>query len=78
MSATNFQLPKTKNCVVVWYRAGVRNEVTIPTPASNDSLVMTMVMKHKVGRSEIRTIKGVEADLSKLNVRGLALSMMGC
>ena len=58
---TNFKLPTTKMCVVVWYRDGKKNEQLIDTPANNDRLVEVM-LKHKVGYSEIRAVKSVNPD----------------
>ena len=56
----NFVLPKTKMCVVVWYRNGKKNETLIDTPRSNATLFDLMLMNHHVGYSEIRAIKSVE------------------
>ncbi len=55
---TNFTLPQTKLCVVVWYRNNTANETLIPTPANNRILVDTM-LSHRVGCSEIRAVKPV-------------------
>ncbi len=55
-----FRLPKTKLCVVVWYRDNKKNEVLIPTPGNNTRLVEVM-LTHRVGASEIRAVKAVEA-----------------
>ena len=55
-----FRLPKTKLCVVVWYRNNQKNEVLIPTPGNNTRLAEIM-LQHKVGASEIRAVKPVEA-----------------
>lgn len=67
---TNFRLPNTKTCVVVWYRNGMKNETLIDTPANMEALKNTMIMSHRVGMSEIRCLKAVRpADL--------ASSMMG-
>lgn len=60
MQITNFTLPQTKLCVVVWFRNGKRSETLIDTPRTNESLVLTM-LGHRVGRSEIRAVKGVDA-----------------
>jgi hypothetical protein len=57
---TNFKLPTTKMCIVVWYRDDVKHEQLIDTPANNDRLVDTMLMKYHVGYSEIRAVKSVE------------------
>ena len=57
---TKFKLPNTKLCTVVWYRDGVKHEQLIETPANKDRLV-DMMLKHKVGYSEIRAVKSVEA-----------------
>ena len=54
---TNFKLPTTKMCIVVWYRNGEKHEQLINTPANNDCLVDTMLMKYHVGYSEIRAVK---------------------
>lgn len=56
---TNFKLPETKMCVVVWYRNGVKGETLISTPASNKGLVNVM-FANRVGASEIRAVKSVE------------------
>lgn len=58
---THFKLPITKMCIVVWYRNNVKHEQLIAIPANNDRLVNTMLMDHKVGYSEIRAVKPVEA-----------------
>ncbi len=70
MKTTNFQLPKTASCIVVWYRNGVKNETLITTPETNSGLVNTMFMTYRVGPSEIRAVKGV-------NPKDLASAMMG-
>ena len=57
---TNFILPQTPMCAVVWYRNDVKNETLIETPRSNNDLRNTMLMAHRVGFSEIRCIKSVE------------------
>ena len=57
----NFRLPNTRLCVVVWFRNNQKNEVLIDTPANNEALKNTMLMKHRVGASEIRAVKGVDA-----------------
>lgn len=49
-------------CVVVWYRGGKKSETLIPTPANNDNLRNTMLTQHKVGFSELRTIKAVDGN----------------
>jgi hypothetical protein len=59
---THFKLPKTKMCIVVWYRDGKAHEQLIDTPANNDILVNTMLMKYHVGFSEIRAVKTIEAN----------------
>lgn len=59
MLATNFKLPTTKLCTVVWYRNGTKGEVLMPTPANNNQLVQIM-FEHRVGRSEIRAVKPVD------------------
>jgi len=56
----NFTLPKTKFSNVVWYRNGNRNEVLLDTPRSNADLFYTMLVKHRVGFSEIRAVVPVE------------------
>ena len=61
MIKPNFILPKTKMCVVVSYRNDQKNETLIETPKSNNDLRNTMLMKHRVGFSEIRAVKSVEA-----------------
>jgi len=48
-------------CVVISYRDGNKTETLIPTPCNNADLRNTMLMKHRVGFSEIRGIKSVEA-----------------
>lgn len=59
MQITNFKLPQTKLCVVVWYRNNQKHEELIETPATNNQLTNLMLAKH-VGRSEIRAIKPVD------------------
>jgi len=59
MNITNFKLPQTKMCVVVWYRNGTRTEHLIQTPQSNLGLTNVM-FQHRVGPSEIRAVKAVE------------------
>ena len=49
-------------CIVVWYRDNQRNETLIATPATNAMLYNNMLMKHRVGASEIRAVKAVEAN----------------
>lgn len=56
MTKTNFVLPNTRLCNVVWFRNGVRTETTIPTPETNTGLVNKM-FEYKVGASEIRAVK---------------------
>ena len=58
MTKPSFQLPTTTLCTVVWYRDGHRHEQLITTPKSNNDLRNEM-LKHRVGFSEIRAIKGV-------------------
>jgi len=58
---TNFKLPTTKMCIVVWYRNGEKHEQLINTPANNDRLVEVM-LSHKVGYSEIRAVMAVDPD----------------
>jgi hypothetical protein len=67
MNKTNFVLPNTKMCVVVWYRDGKKMEdILIETPKSNNDLRNTMLMNHRVGFSEIRALKAVDTnDLEK-------------
>lgn len=60
MTRLNFRLPESKICTVVWYRNGKRNETLIDTPANNEQLANVMLMEHRVGASEIRTVKGIE------------------
>lgn len=48
-------------CVVVWYRNNKKNETLIPTPVNNEQLRQTMLTQHKVGYSELRTVKAVDA-----------------
>ena len=55
-----FKLPETKTCVVVWERNGTRNETLIDTPQTNKGLQTVMLAK-RVGFSEIRCIKSVDA-----------------
>lgn len=55
---TNFTLPQSASCIVVWYRNGKKNETLIPTPANNDNL-RNVMLTHKVGYSEIRAVKAV-------------------
>jgi len=58
---TNFKLPTTKMCIVVWYRNGEKHEQLINTPANNDRLVEVM-LSHKVGYSEIRAVLSIDPD----------------
>ena len=58
---TNFTLPTTKTCIVIWYRDGMKHEELIDTPANNDRLVEVM-LKRRVGFSEIRAVKSVNPD----------------
>jgi hypothetical protein len=55
-----FKLPDTKLCIVVWYRDGKKNEQLLDTPANN-KILREVMLKHRVGWSEIRAIKSVEA-----------------
>ena len=57
---TNFKLPTTKMCIVLWYRDGVKHETLIDTPINNTTLTDTMLMKHHVGFSEIRAVLSVD------------------
>lgn len=59
---TQFILPTSKLSVVVWYRNGEAHEQLINTPKNNDDLRNLMVMKYKVGFSEIRAVKSVLAN----------------
>jgi hypothetical protein len=61
MAKTNFTLPKSSMCVVVWYRNGKKNETLLPTPVTNDDLRNKMLTEHKVGFSELRAVKAVTA-----------------
>lgn len=61
MTKLNFKLPTTKLATVVWYRNGVRNETLIDSPATNEGLVNVM-LRHRVGASEIRTVKPLEPE----------------
>jgi hypothetical protein len=58
---TNFILPKTKMCIVIWYRNGEKHEQLMETPPNNEMLVYRMLMNYHVGFSEIRGIKSVES-----------------
>lgn len=58
MPTTNFKLPTTKLCIVVWYRNGIKHETLINTPSTNEMLVTTM-FQHRVGASELRAVKEV-------------------
>jgi len=68
MMATQFKLPTSTMCIVVWYRNNKRNEVLMPTPQSNRGLAEIMFSKHHVGPSEIRAVKSVDAQDLKLHV----------
>ena len=57
---TNFVLPTTKLCVVIWYRNGEKHETLMDTPFNNAALTDTMLMKHHVGFSEIRAVLSVD------------------
>jgi len=59
---TNFTLPKSTMCVVVWYRNNKKNETLIPTPSNNDNLRNTMLMQYQVGYGEIRAVKAVNGN----------------
>ena len=56
---TNIRLPETRTCIVVWYRNDRKNEILMDTPGSLEQLKNTLIMKHKVGISEVRAIKSV-------------------
>lgn len=58
MPKLRFSLPHTNLCTVVWYRNGQKQETLIATPKNNSDLALVM-LKHKVGASEIRTVKAV-------------------
>lgn len=66
---TNFTLPKSTMCVVVWYRNNKKNETLIPTPSNNDTLRSEM-LKKQVGYSEIRAVKAVDgSDIARSMTR---------
>lgn len=56
---TNFRLPETRTCIVVWYRHDRKNEILMDTPANMEALKNKLIMEHKVGMSEVRAIKSV-------------------
>jgi hypothetical protein len=60
MTKPHFILPKTKYCIVVWFRDGKKNETLLETPKSNNDLRNTMLMTHKVGFGELRAVKDVD------------------
>jgi hypothetical protein len=69
MIKPNFKLPTSTMCIVVWYRNGNKNETLIKTPATNDGLFNVM-LTHRVGFSEIRSVKSVETgDLTRAMTR---------
>lgn len=55
-----FKFPKTKMCMVIWYRNNISHETLIDTPFNHDDLFYTMLMKHHVGYSEIRALLAVD------------------
>ena len=57
---TNFTIPSTPMTTVIWYRDGKKNKTLIDTPSNNEMLVHTMLMKHRVGFSEIRALQSVD------------------
>ena len=61
MQIPNFKLPKTKLCTVVYHNGQNNAEVLIETPAKLSGLQMAM-LGQKVGVSQIRAIKAVNAD----------------
>lgn len=60
MIKPTFTLPITKLCTVVWYRNGEKHEQLIDTPRSSNGLIDIMLLKHRVGFSEIRAVKSVD------------------
>lgn len=62
----------------MWYRNNKPNEIVITTPANEDALQLEM-LKHRVGYSEIRTIKADNTsglrDIGMVNMNDLAHSM---
>jgi len=72
-----FTLPKTRNCSVVWYRNGERHETVIPTPSNMEGLKNRMI-QHKVGYSEIRTVKAVQPrEFEPVNVETINVAHLG-
>ena len=74
-----FKFPNTANCLVVWYRNGLRSETKIRTPWSVEGLKNEM-FKHRVGISEIRAIKADNDSPLKvidIDAKALAQSMSG-
>jgi hypothetical protein len=55
-----FNLPTTKMCVVVYNDNGSQKEVLVNTPVNNDALFSVM-LTHKVGYSQIRAVKSLDA-----------------
>lgn len=60
----NFKLPNTKQCIVRYVdNAGKMQDVLMDTPANNAQLIHTMLMEHKIGYGQIRTVKAVTAEM---------------
>lgn len=60
----NFKLPNTKQCIVRYVdNEGKMQDLLMETPANNAQLFHTMLMGHKIGYGQIRTVKAVTAEL---------------
>lgn len=59
MTQTQFTLPQTSMCTVLWLRNGTMHEELIATPSTNERLKDIMFANFKCGWSEIRAVKGV-------------------
>ncbi len=59
----NFKLPNAKQCIVRYVdNEGKLQDVLMPTPPNNAQLFHTMLTKHKIGYSQIRTVKTVTTE----------------
>ena len=59
----NFVLPQTKLCTVLWNDNGTIRKQLLDTPKTNSALFHTMLMKHRVGFSQIRGIQSVNSEI---------------
>ena len=72
---TQFVFPNTSTAIVVWYRDGVKHETKIVTP-HNTTQLQTVMLSHRVGYSEIRSIKA-DPDGQLVNTGSLNLNGFG-